>query len=398
LELSIKDSDLSHDNSNIWIISEGRYSDVDLKGVVDGNVAGPYKEYKISDIGRYLLNPDSIEVKKRLIGGEIHYKKGALKKIGKSFRKILPNTSKRQKNGQLLTPELIISRYKLRIPPMNDPDLEAHLNQFYGLLRSYDSVPKKLASLDPHKIFEIIGICEDIGGNYSYLKLKGSIEEKIKYLESSFSKDVGVMLNRAYIADGLFELRGYDFESYKPERSYRLISYTNDGGPTACVLTDHNKIDFYLSDYHLIKHMHLLEQSLRANPSISKAFRRCVKGQATPVKLFFNKKLEIDYAKTALPAIYQNVFKTLDVGLNQRNLIKPILNYLQVGVSLNYILPGEGQEDRMYTHISVLHDFRALEPLRKNLPQVYSALLEQAFITEAGRYYLLDSINGYSNE
>ena len=153
-----------------------------------------------------------------------------------------------------------------------------------------------------------------------------------------------------------------------------------------------------MSDYNLIKHMHLLEQSLRVNPSISRAFSRCVKGQATPVKLFFNKKLEIDYAKTALPAIYQNVFKTLEVGLNQRNLIKPILNYLQVGVSLNYILPEEGQEDRMYTHISVLHDFRALEPLRKNLPQVYSALLKQAFITEAGRYYLLDSINGYSNE
>jgi hypothetical protein len=281
---------------------------------------------------------------------------------------------------------------------MKDPDLEAHLNQFFGLLRSYDSVPKKLALLDPHKIFEIIGICEDIGGNYSYLKLKGSIEEKIKYLENSFSKDVGVVLNRAYIADGLFELRGYDFESYKPERSYRLISFTNDGGPAACVLTGHGKVDFYLSDYTLIKHMHLLEQSLRTNPSISEAFIRCVKGQATPIKLFFNKKLEIDYAKTALPAIYQDVFKTLDVELNQRNLVKPILNYLQIGVSLNYILPEEGQEDRMYTHISVLHDFRALEPLRKNLPQVYSALLQQAFSTEAGRYYLLDSINGYSNE
>jgi hypothetical protein len=396
--LSNNNSDLSHNNNNIWIISEGRYTDVSLEGVNDGKVAGPYKEYKISDIGRYLLNPNSIEVKKKLIGGEIHYKQGALKKIGKLFRKILPNASRRQSKGQSISPELIVSRYKLRIPPMKDPDLEAHLNQFYGLLRSYDSVPKKLASLEPYKIFEIIGICEDIGGNYSYLKLKGSIEEKIKYLENSFSKDVAVMLNRAYIADGLFELRGYDFESYKPERSSRLISYTNDDGPAACVLTDHNRIDFYLSDYNLIKHMHLLEQSLRANPSISKAFRRCVKGQATPVKLFFNKKLEIDYAKTALPAIYQNVFKTLDVGLNQRNLIKPILNYLQVGVSLNYILPEEGQEDRMYTHISVLHDFRALEPLRKNLPQVYSALLKQAFITEAGRYYLLDSINGYSNE
>ena len=396
--MSNNNSDLSHNNNNIWIISEGRYTDVSLEGVNDGKVAGPYKEYKISDIGRYLLNPNSIEVKKKLIGGEIHYKQGALKKIGRLFRKILPNASRRQSKGRSISPELIVSRYKLRIPPMKDPDLEAHLNQFFGLLRSYDSVPKKLALLDPHKIFEIIGICEDIGGNYSYLKLKGSIEEKIKYLENSFSKDVGVVLNRAYIADGLFELRGYDFESYKPERSCRLISYTNDGGPAACVLTSHNKIDFYLSDYNLIKHMHLLEQSLRTNPSISEAFIRCVKGQATPVKLFFNKKLEIDYAKTALPAIYQDVFKTLDVELNQRNLVKPILNYLQIGVSLNYILPEEGQEDRMYTHISVLHDFRALEPLRKNLPQVYSALLQQAFSTEAGRYYLLDSINGYSNE
>ena len=396
--MSINNSDLSHNNNNIWIISEGRDTDVSLEGVNDGKVAGPYKEYKISDIGRYLLNPNSIEVKKKLIGGEIHYKQGALKKIGKFFRKILPNTSRRQSKGRSISPELIVSRYKLRIPPMKDPDLEAHLNQFFGLLRSYDSVPKKLALLDPHKIFEIIGICEDFGGNYSYLKLKGSIEEKIKYLENSFSKDVGVVLNRAYIADGLFELRGYDFESYKPERSCRLISYTNDGGPAACVLTSHNKIDFYLSDYNLIKHMHLLEQSLRTNPSISEAFIRCVKGQATPIKLFFNKKLEIDYAKTALPAIYQDVFKTLDVELNQRNLVKPILNYLQIGVSLNYILPEEGQEDRMYTHISVLHDFRALEPLRKNLPQVYSALLQQAFSTEAGRYYLLDSINGYSNE
>ena len=83
--MSINNSDLSHNNSNIWIISEGRYTDVSLEGVNDGKVAGPYKEYKISDIGRYLLNPNSIEVKKKLIGGEIHYKQGALKKIGRLF-------------------------------------------------------------------------------------------------------------------------------------------------------------------------------------------------------------------------------------------------------------------------------------------------------------------------
>lgn len=396
--LPAKDSDLLQNNSKIWIISEGRYSDVNLKGAVDGNASGPYKEYKISDIGHYLLNPHSIEVKKKLIGGEIHYRQGAFGKIRKSFRKILPGTVNRQKKRPPTSPEVIVSRYKLRIPSMKDPDLEEHLKQFYGHLRSHDSVSKKLALLDPNKIAEIVGICEDIGENYSYLKLKGSIEEKIEYLESHFSRDVGVILNRAHIADGLFELRGYDFGSYTSEKEYRLVSYKGDGGQKACVLTDYNTVDFYLSDFNLIKQMHLLEQSLRANPSISDAFKRCVEGQATPVKLFFNNKLEIDYAKTKLPTIYQNVFKTLDVELNQRNLIKPILNYLQVGVSLNYILPEDDLENRMYTHISVLHDFRALEPLRKNLPQVYSALLKQAFISEAGRYYLLDSINGYSNE
>ena len=80
-----KDSNLSQNNRKIWIISDGRYSDIDLKGLVDGDISGPYKQYEISDIGRYLLNPQSIEVKKKLIGGEIHYKQGALKKIGKSF-------------------------------------------------------------------------------------------------------------------------------------------------------------------------------------------------------------------------------------------------------------------------------------------------------------------------
>jgi hypothetical protein len=51
----------------------------------------------------------------------------------------------------------------------------------------------------------------------------------------------------------------------------------------------------------------------------------------------------------------------------------------------------------MFTDISVLHDLRALEPLRKNLPHVYSAVVKRAVISEAGKFYLLDSINGYSN-
>ncbi len=384
-------------NSGIWIISEGRSPDFDLSRLVEGHVDGPCQEYKISDIGRYLLNPHSIEVKKKLIGGEFHHKQGPLTKIRQAVGKILPNGLKRSRNHTAFSPEVVVSRYKLRIPPMNDGKLQAYLNKIYDQLKSYDSVAKKLAQMDPRNIVQIVGICEDVGGNYSYLKLQGSIEEKIKYLGNHISKDVGVILNKAYIADGLFELRGYDFKSYDPARSYRLFSYKSAGETKACVLAGANKVEFYLGDVHLIKLMHLLEQSLRANPSLSKAFGLCIAGQANPIKLFFNKKLEIDYSTTPLPAVYQDVLKILNVGLNQWNLIKPILNYLQIGVSLNYTLATDNQEDRMFTHISILHDFRALEPLRKNLPEVYDVMLKRGFVSEAGRYYLLDSINGYNN-
>jgi hypothetical protein len=109
---------------------------------------------------------------------------------------------------------VIVSRYKLQIPPLKDSHLESHLNKIVEQLRPYDSVAKKLVQLDPRKIVQIVGICEDVGGNYSYLKLQGSIEEKIKYLGNFISKDVGVILNRAYIGDGLFELRATVWTSF----------------------------------------------------------------------------------------------------------------------------------------------------------------------------------------
>ena len=46
------------------------------------------------------------------------------------------------------------------------------------------------------------------------------------------------------------------------------------------------------------------------------------------------------------------------------------------------------------THVCILHDLRALEPLRKSLPAVYAEVSRRAFSTEAGRFYVLDSISG----
>ena len=388
--------DFLKNNRDFWIISEGRDSAIGGNAIEDEDVSGPFKEYLLSDIGRYLLNPKTIEVKKKLIGCEIHYKQRGLKKILNVFRRFLPIGSKRKKK-MAYSPDVIISRYKLRIPPLQDPGLENHLTAIYDRLRFYDSVSKRLAKLNPRTISQIVGICEDIGGNFSYLKLQGSIEEKIKYIDSVISKDVRVLLNRAYVAEGLFELRGYDFESHPADKFYQILTYNSNGKQKACVLTDTHSIDFYLNDIQLLKYMHFLELSLKANPGLRNTFDLSIQGKIKPLKLFFNKKLEIDYAKAHFPEVYKIIFNELKLGPNQRNLIKPILNYLQIGVSLNFLPRTDTEEVRMHTHTSVLHDIRAVEPLRKNLAKVYAEIQKRAFDSDGGVYYLLDSFNGFSN-
>ena len=54
-------------------------------------------------------------------------------------------------------------------------------------------------------------------------------------------------------------------------------------------------------------------------------------------------------------------------------------------------------QNKLYTQISVMHNVRALEPLKNELPQLYSEINKRASFSEAGHFYLLDSIRGYIN-
>ena len=387
-----------YSNSNkIWIVSNGRDPEVGPDRLQDDTISDPARQYRLSDIGRYLLNPNTIEVKKRLIGCEVHHTLTGFQKIRKALRRLLPNFVLQQQNAPFPVPEVMVSRFKLRIPPLKDPGLWKHITHICDQLRIHDSIGRRLARLEPRRVSQMVGICEDIGGSYSYLKLQGSIEDKIKYLASNVSKDVGVILSKAYVGDGLFELRGYDFQSFEDRRFWRLVSYDEASETRICVLTDSNQIEYQLGDPLVIKLLQLLEHALQADEGMKNAFGLCIEGRAQPIKLFFNKKLEIDYTKSPLPPIYQQVFNSLNVSANQKNLVKPLLNYLQIGISLNYVLFDDEQGEQMFTHITVLHDIRALESLSKNLPEVYAQMLKRSFNSEAGRFYLLDSINGYSN-
>ena len=385
------------EDESVWIITGGRSIDIDLVNLDADAEAGRVKEYRVSELGRYLLNPNPIEVKKRLVGGEIHYRRNIFQKLVDWFGSGRTGSGGIEGRNARDQGQIIVSRFKLSVPEMTDPDLQAHLQQIAEELKDYDSFGRRLAKLDPARITHVIGICEDLGGNFSYLKLQGTTEEKINYLANSITRQVGVILSQSHIATGLFELRGFDFKAFRAANSHRLLTYFKNGQMAACVLTPSDAVEFFVTDPSLLKYVHLLEQCLHADPLFQQTMDRCVRGELRPVKLFFNNQLEIDYAKANFPAVYREVFRDNGVDVNQRNLIKPVLNHLQTGISLSFLPAAASADEPLFTHITVLHDYRALDSLKKNLPSVYTEIGKRLSVSEAGRFYLLDSIKGYSN-
>jgi hypothetical protein len=387
-------------NSDLWIISKDNDARFDLRAMegAQHTAKTDVRVYQISDIAHYMLNPAPIEVEKRLIGCEIHYAQRGIIKLIEKIKRLVPRRIRSLWKGNLIPPEVLISRCKINMPPLKDHALEDHLKKIYEFLRAYDSVTKRLPQIDPSQIAHVIGICKDFGGNYTYLKLQGGIEDKLKYLQSHVSNDVGVLLRKAYIGDGLFEMRGFDFTAFNPGHGRRLIAYQHNGKPHCCVLNSKHSVEFTWSDGQLLKYMLLLQQALRDDLRLKAAFDACIQNQAKPLKLFFNRQLEVDYSRSPFPGIYRDILKTQKVGSSQRNLIKSALNYLQVGISFNYIPRPDRTEKDMITLISVLHDLRALELLRKNLPQIYGEIKQRANTSEAGSFYLLDSIEGFNHD
>lgn len=387
-------------NSDLWIISKGRTCQFDLRGIEGSNHTEKVdvKTYQLSDIAYYMLNPAPIEVEKRLIGCEIHYSQRGITRFIEKIKRLFPRRIRSWWKGNLIPPEVLVSQWKIDIPPLKDKALQSHLKKIYESLRAYDSITKRLPQLDPFQIAHVIGICKDYGGNYTYLKLQGSIEDKLKYLQNHISKDVGVLLRKAYIGDGLFEMRGFDFAAFDPGRYHQLIAYQHNGEPKCCVLNLKNAVEYTLSDGQLLKYMLLLQQALRDDLKLRGAFYSCIQNQAKPFKLFFNRQLEVDYSKSAFPGIYSEILRKTKIDLSRRNLIKSALNYLQIGISFNYVPQAGNPHHNMITLISVLHDLRALELLRKNLPQVYGEIKKRINTSEAGSYYLLDSIEGFNHD
>ncbi len=293
--------------------------------------------------------------------------------------------------------EEIVSGSLIGAPAFEDEALNEHFRKINDLLKPFDPVQKKLAALDKDKVADIKAICQDIGRNRYKLNLQGSISDKINFVSRSLSRKTKVVANRAYLLNGLFEMRGFSFKAFDAENSYRLVKFSQNNAMKYCVLNANYQVEFWIDDSILIKYMHLLQQCIHSDPKLREALTLCIKGEAKPLKLFFANQLGQDYSEKRLPMIYREVFDTHNISPDAKDTIAGTLNKFQSIISFNFVPMSGSGKHTLCTNITVMHDFRALESLKSRLPQVYSEIDKKSSVSDVGKLYLLDSMRGYQN-
>ena len=95
--------------------------------------------------------------------------------------------------------------------------------------------------------------------------------------------------------------------------------------------------------------------------------------------------------------IYREVLSNVKIDQNEKSSIANRLNEFQSIVFFSYAPKSAKASQKLYTNISVLHDLKALEPIREQMPQIYSEIDKKVSRSDAGWLYLMDSIRESQN-
>lgn len=391
------ESNTVKNRKKIWIITDCEPSDYKMDSMNGENISGPYKEYALSEFGWYLLNPNPIIIKDRLIGCNITLKKSKPRKFRDKVRNFFSTKREDSDLPADLTREFISSSH-VKSYTFRDPNLESHFKNIYSALRPYDSLLRMLYRLDTSRVYEINGICEDMVGNRYQLDLQGTVNDKLNYMTTNLLTDVSITMKKSYLSKGLFELRGFNFNKYDPDKKHRLLRFYKDGEASFCVLGKNKDSRFLVPDTRLVDCMQLFQQSLGTNSKLYEAVELCFKNEAKPFKLFFTKQLEFSYTNTHLPKIFRTNDTIINLPPEAKSVIAETLNDQQRVISFNYVPHSEGGNEKMHTNISVMHAVKALEPIKEQIPELFSRLEKQAPLSDSGKYYLLDSMRGSHDE
>ena len=382
---------------SVWIITPGAYTDFDVASL--GIKAKPKRvmEYSLSDIGRYLIQPGPVEVENQLVGCECDLVSKGRSRLKWGFARFFKGQSSGREDA-VSDKATLLARNIIKIPALKDRHLAGHVENLRGMLQPLDPIFKEIADLDIQNLVDIHGVCQDEAGHRTLLTLKGSLAEKKQYLLDSLLKPVRTTLASVHIADGLYEMRAWRRNLFSSQRRHRLLRFHVDGTFFGCLLNANNRMAFWINDSRHLHRMVLLQQAVDTSPALAEAFNQCLADEARPMRLMFNPNLDIDYTRNRIPQVYKDIFAHIDVDIELRRQVIRLLNHHQLGVSFSYVTREGFGDPQPVTNISVMHDVKALEPLRTGAPHVFAAINQRATQSEAGKYYLLENIRGRSDE
>ncbi len=377
---------------SVWFISSAESVDRDL---IIGEFSKTDHElvaYKISALAEYMLNPAEVKINYKLVGCCIYFSDQNRSQLLLGLENLLPEKLKRGPTP----PQMVISDMDIDAGQIRDVNLQAHFDYIYHQLKGSDPVIRTLNHLDEDTVTDIEGVSRDAVGNISRINLAGPVRDKIAYIEENLFQEVPLTLKKAHLGEGLFELGGFDFPSFNPKTTYTLVRTIERGEGRAIVMTNDHKIHYEVEDVKFVFYLQLLEQLLKVNPELVDAFRVCIAGKATPLKLFFKSRLGIDYSPEKMPYLIQEVLKKHPIKPGQKEIVANALRDRQFGISFMYVPETVNGTPKQETNLSILHNFKELEAIEKEAPQVVSAIGSMVASTDVGKFYLLDKYKGYT--
>jgi hypothetical protein len=373
----------------LWVMSPPRVARfaIDLPGLEKTPTTA--REYRISAIGHYLVSPAALNVRRRLIGCEIHWRASRTSRWLSLFLRFAG-----RKTAGLRQPLSLTTDFPNPVAPTLAADLTRHIDRLYDGLRPFDTFFRTLEEIDADRVIRVVGICEDEAGLRAPVTLDGPPWQQLDFVRRQAGRQIDVRLRRAHFADGLFEMKGFDFKHFDPRTTHRLIRFVHDGQPRACVLNEDHTIAFWLDDVKLVNYLQLFEYCIQHNRLLRESLVHCIQGTASAQRLMFNPHLAIDYSRAPLPSVFKEAIGQIHSAASSDSLIKQNLNQYQVGVSFNAMTLEESGRSELCTHISVLQDLRALEPIKDQFPELFAEMAKRSAPSEEGNFYLLESISG----
>src|SRR3989339_255811 len=175
--------------------------------------------------------------------------------------------------------------------PLDSKELKNFLEDLHQKIsKEGNLVTRQLESLQIKEIENILGI-SGVAPNRSLFPITGSIKEKIEFIKRNMHQNLIITLTSQYKQNGSFDIRGFDFKLFNPEKKFFLTIKKNKNQYNKIYISDHNNLNIQFpiqeKGLELINMLRNLENLIRKNKKVQEIFEEINNGLNQGLKISF---------------------------------------------------------------------------------------------------------------